>query len=123
MDKFINYLNKIKRLTKEKKYNDAWKLANEGITELSKDNDDLWFMMYYQMAIIAAKEKRWENALEKMSYMIHYLKGLGGTTHKKFVLRLLKKIGKEDKFDDYIKLSKEKDIKNIRLSLSKLISK
>ena len=108
MSGFIHYLDKIEHLIKDKRYNEAWKLANEALIELVETKDELWFMMYYQMAIILARERRWQNALEKMGYVIHYSRGVGGVGHKKFVLRLLKKFKREDKFDEYIKLAIEK---------------
>lgn len=122
MYKFIDYLNGIEKLTKEKKYDEAWKLANKGILELAKSNDEMWFMLYYQMAIILSKEKKWQNALEKMGYVIHYLGGLDGITHEKFILRLLKKIRKEDKFDEYVKLAIDTKIKDFGKAFSRLIS-
>lgn len=121
MNKFTNYLNKIEQLIKEKRYDNAWKLANEGLIGLLKEKDDMWFAMYYQMAIILAREKKWQNALEKMGYLIHYLGGIGGVTHEKFVLRLLKKFKKEDKFDEYIKLAIKEKPEDFGRALLKLI--
>ena len=108
MNGFIYHLDKIEELIKHKRYDEAWKVANEGVIELSKNNDEMWFIMYYQMAVILSKEEKWQNALEKMGYMIHYFGGIGGITHEKFILRLLKKFKKENKFDEYIKLALEK---------------
>jgi len=122
MDKFINYLNKIERLVKIRGYNEAWALANKALMDLVKDKDEMWFMIYYQMAIILAKEKKWQNALEKMGYMIHYSGGLGGITHERFILRLLKKFKKENKLNEYIKLAIENKPENFGSVLSKFIS-
>ena len=121
MDKFLNYLNKIEQLIKSKNYDEAWKIANEGLLELAKDNNEMWFAMYYQMAVILAREKKWQGALEKMGYLIHYLGGMGGTTHEKFILRLLKKCKKEDKFNKYIKLAIEEKPQNFGKPLSSLL--
>jgi len=121
MDKFLNYLNRIEQLIKNKKHDEAWRIANEGLLELAKDNNEMWFAMYYQMAIILAREKKWQNALEKMGYLVYYLKGVGGATHEKFILRLLKKIKKEDKFKEYIKLAIQEKPQNFGKSLSDLL--
>lgn len=121
MNDFIYYLDKIEYLIKDKRYNEAWKLVNEALIELAKNKDDSWFMMYYQMAVILTREKKWQNALEKMGYVIHYLRGVGGITHKKFILRLLKKFKKEDKFDEYIKLAIKEKPKDFGSALLKLL--
>ncbi len=52
MNQFIQYLDKIQSLIKSKQYNDAWVLANEGLVKIKGEDR---FMMYYQMAEIAAK--------------------------------------------------------------------
>ena len=122
MDKFINYLDEIQRLIKGGNYDKAWGLANKALIDLLKDNDEMWFMMYYQMATILAREKKWQNALEKMGYVIHFLGGLGGATHEKFVLRLLKKFKKENRMDEYIKLALENKPEDFGTTLSKFIS-
>jgi len=88
MNSFISYLDKIESLIKEKRYDEAWSIANEGLIKIEGEDK---YMMYYQMANIMAREKKWFDALEKMGLVIYYLKGLGGISHKKFVLRLLKK--------------------------------
>lgn len=62
-------------------------------------------MMYYQMAVIAAREKKWSNALEKMGLVIHYLGRLGGVSHKNFIFRLLKKFRKEGRLNDFVELA------------------
>lgn len=102
---FIKYLNKIEGLIKQKEYDKAWKMANEALIKLSNNKDDMWFMMYYQMSIILAREKRWLEALEKMGFVIHYLKGFGGQTHIKYTTRLLKKFDKENLVDEFEKLA------------------
>lgn len=122
MDKFINYLNRIEKLVKIRKYNEAWGLANEALIDLAKEKDEMWFMIYYQMAVILAREKKWQNALEKIGYVIHYLGGPGGITHERFILRLLKKFKKENKLNEYIKLAIENKPENFGRVLSKFIS-
>ena len=77
--------------------------------------------MYYQMAIIAAREKKWFNALEKMGFVIYYLGRLGGVSHKKFVIRLLKKFEKESLFEEYVKLAKRTHPRNLAIELSSLL--
>lgn len=54
---FTSYLTQIKRIIKDKKYDEAYRKANEALTVLTEKGDDNWYMMYYQMAIILAKEK------------------------------------------------------------------
>ena len=114
---FPYYLDKIEKLIKEKKYDEAWVIANEGIIELSKLRDESWYMMYYQMAIISSREKKWLQALEKMGFVVHYIGCLGGVTHEKFVLRLLKKFGKEDRLKDYILLAIKKNPEDFSTAL------
>lgn len=102
---FIKYLDKIEKLIKQKKHDEAWKMANEALIKLSNNKDDMWFMMYYQMSIILAREKRWLEALEKMGFVIYYLGGFGGQTHIKYTTRLLKKFDKENLVDEFEKLA------------------
>ncbi len=118
MSDFIDYLNKIESLIKSKSYDEAWRLANEGLVKIKGEDR---FMMYYQMAIIAAKEKRWHNALEKMGFVIYHLEGLGGEGHRKFVIRLLKKVEKESSFEKYIKLACNNNPREFSKKLSDLI--
>ena len=121
MKTFIQYLDEIKSLKKQKKFDDAWRLANKGIIDLLKQQDDMWCMMYYQMADILAREKKWSQALFQMGLVIHFLHGLGGITHKKFVKRLLKKFDKESLFDEYIELSISSEPTELEKKLRKLI--
>ncbi|MBN1262831.1 MAG: hypothetical protein JW991_00575 [Candidatus Pacebacteria bacterium] len=102
---FIKYLNIVEGLIKQKEYDKAWKVANEALIRLSNNKDDMWFMMYYQMSIILAREKRWLEALEKMGFVIYYLGGFGGQTHIKYTARLLKKFDKENLVDEFEKLA------------------
>lgn len=110
MNDFINYLDKIESLIKTRQYDKAWSVANEGLYKIKTEDR---FMMYYQMAIIAAREKRWLNALEKMGFVVYYLKGLGGISHKRFVLRLLKKFKKETLLEEYVKLAEKTHPRNL----------
>jgi len=119
MSSFIDYLNKIEALIKLKKYDEAWKLANEGLIKIKGEDR---FMMYYQMAIITAKEKKWQSSLEKMGFVIYYLGGLGGASHKKFVIRILKKLKKENLFEDYIKLAQNNPPRSFSIKLSKFLN-
>lgn len=119
MSNFINYLNNIEALIKSKRYDEAWRFANEGLIKIKGEDR---FMMYYQMAIITAKEKKWQNALEKMAFVIYYLGGLGGTSHRKFVIRLLKKLKKENLFENYIKLAQNNPPRSFSVKLSKLLN-
>jgi len=118
MNDFINYLNKIESLIKVKKYDKAWSVANEGLIRIKTEDR---FMMYYQMAQIAAKEKKWFNALEKMGFVIYYLKGLGGISHERFVLKLLRKFKKETLLEEYIKLAKTTHPKGLAPKLKALL--
>ncbi|MBN1168982.1 hypothetical protein JXA63_03780 [Candidatus Woesebacteria bacterium] len=102
---FIEYLDKIQKLIKQKDYDKAWEVANEALIKLSNSKDDMWFMMYYQMSDILAREKRWFEALEKMGFVIHYLRGFGGQSHIKYTTRLLKKFDKEEFLDEFEKLA------------------
>ena len=81
----------------------------------------MWFMMYYQMADILAREKKWLHALRDMGFVVHYLKGLGGLTHEKFVKRLLRKLNAEDKFNEYIELCIKNSSKQIEPKLLALV--
>lgn len=110
---FITYLDEIEKLKKERRYDGAWALANKALIDLEMQKEEMWFMMYYQMADILAREKRWFEALEKMGFVIHYLGHLGGITHEKFVKRLLKKFELEGKIEEYldiVKLSKPRQL-------------
>jgi hypothetical protein len=118
MNDFIDYLDRIKSLIKSKQYDKAWALANEGLYKI-KTGDR--FMMYYQMAIIVAREKKWFNALEKMGFVIYYLGRLGGISHKKFIIRLLKKFEKENLFEEYVKLAKKTHPRDFAMELSSLL--
>src|SRR4030042_5985149 len=102
MDDFVYYLNTIAALINAKQYDKAWSIANKGLFNIKGEDR---FMMYYQMALIATKEKRWFTALEKMGFVIYYLKGLGGEGHRKFSLRLLKKFKKEALLEEYVRLA------------------
>lgn len=81
MNDFISYLDKVESLVKAKRYDEAWSVSNEGLIKIKGEDK---YMMYYQMANIVAREKKWFDALEKMGFVIFYLKGLGGVSHKKF---------------------------------------
>lgn len=118
MDNFISYLDKIESLVKAKQYDKAWSIANEGLIKIKGENR---YMMYYQMAEIVAREKKWFDALEKMGFVIYYLKGLGGTSHKKFVLRLLKKFKKEDLLEEYVRLSERTHPRDLNPRLKTLL--
>lgn len=102
MHDLIMFLDKINRLIKNKDFDNAWKVANKGLIDIDGENK---YLMYYQMAIILSKEKKWADALEKMGFVIYYLKRVGGTTHNNFIIRLLKKVNKEKEVDVYIKLA------------------
>lgn len=104
-DIFIEYLQQIEALKKQKKYDEAWRIANKAKFELHKSRDMDWYMMYYQMADILTREKKYDEALEKMALVVHFLKGPGGISHEKMIKRLLKKLNMESKYDEYIKLS------------------
>lgn len=103
---FITCLNNTEDLIKKKQFNKAWAEANRCLIGLIKQNDESWYMMYYQMAVIASREKKWKNALFQMGLTIHYLGRLGGATHEKFTLRLLKKFSKQEKLSEYEALAK-----------------
>ncbi len=105
MKSFAKYLQEIDKLKKQRQYDKAWKLAHKALVDFLKRKDESWFMFYYQLADISAREKRWMDALFFMSLVTHYLQRLGGVTHEKFIKRLLKKYGKEDRLEDFIKFS------------------
>lgn len=121
MKNFVDYLNEIELLKKQKKFDEAWQVANEGVIDLLKQQDDMWYMMYYQMADILAREKKWLQALFQMGLVIHFHHGLGGATHERFIKRLLKKIDKIKLFDDYIELSINSDPKELEIKLLELL--
>jgi len=121
MKTFLQYLDEIESLKKQKKLDEAWRAANQGIIDLSKQRDDSWYMMYYQMADILAREEKWSQALFQMGLVINFLHGLGGITHEKFVKRLLKKFKKELLFDEYIELSISSEPRELETKLSELI--
>ncbi len=118
MNDFIDYSDEIESLIKTKQYDKAWATANEGLIKIKTDDR---FMMYYQMAVIVAREKKWFNALEKMGFVIFFLGGLGGITHKKFVIRLLKKFKKENLLEKYVKLARKTHPRNFATQLSNLL--
>ena len=118
---FIKKLELIEKYKKEKRYYEAWRQANLALVELAKSGDDMWFMMYYQMADILAREKKWFHALRDMGFVVYYLKGLGGITHEKFVKRLLRKLNVEDKFNEYIELCIKTNPKQIEPKLLDLV--
>lgn len=118
---FTLCLDKITELIKRKEYDKAWSEANFSLLELKKSNNDSWYMMYYQMAIICAKEKKWLDALCFMGYVIFYLETCG-ISHEKFILRMLKKIKKEDKMNDFIALSLVNPPKKLKNNLQILIN-
>jgi hypothetical protein len=123
MKSFTQYLHELDKLKKEKKFNEAWKLANDAMFNFVKQGDEYWYDFYYQMADIAAREKKWENALFHMGLVVHYNKGVGGASHTKFIIRLLKKFKKEALFDDFIKLSLVTKSENIRDEMKDLLNK
>lgn len=122
MKTFLQYLDEIESLKRQKKSDEAWRAANKGIIDLSKQQDDMWYMMYYQMADILAREKKWSQALFHMGLVIHFLHGLGGITHEKFVKRLLKKYNKEALFDKYIELSINSEPKELEMKIRELLN-
>lgn len=118
MNVFMSYLNKIQSLIRIKKYDRAWSVANEGLYKIKTEDR---FMMYYQMAVIAAREKKWFDALEKMGFVIYHLEGLGGMSHKRFVVRLLKKFNKEVFWEEYVKLAKNTLPKDLTIRLNSFL--
>lgn len=118
---FIEYIETINSLKLSKQYDEARKIANQGIADLLDQNNDTWFMMYYQMADILAREKKWKAALFHMWLVIHYLHWLGGVWHEKFVKRLLKKFNKERLFKQYIEVCKNTDPKKLEGKIIELI--
>lgn len=121
MKTFLEYLDEIESLKKKKRFDEAWRVANQGIINLPKQQDDMWYMMYYQMADILAREKKWLQALFQMGLVIHFIHRLGGITHEKFVKRLLKKIDKESLFDEYVELSINSEPKKLEEKIRELI--
>ena len=121
MKDFSQYLDEIERLKKIKNFNQAWKVANEGLNDLVSQGDEYWFDLYYQLADIAAREKKWGNALNQMALVIHYNGRLGGVSHEKFIQRLLKKINQELKFDEFIALSINTSIEELNIKIQKLL--
>lgn len=118
---FFDYLSEVERLKKAKDYEKAWALSNEAVINLHRSKEEMWYMVYYQMADILAREKRWFEALEKMGYVIYYLKGLGGITHEKFVIRLLGKLQAQDKLSSYLDLCEKTKPELLADKLHKLL--
>lgn len=57
-----------------------------------------------------------------MGLFIHYNLGLGGITHENFVKRLLKKFGKEDQLNHFIKISIENDSEELKAQIIEFIN-
>lgn len=104
MDKISFYLDQIDELKKNKLYDQAWRKANEALVHLNDEGNESWYMFYYQMADILAKEGKWFDALEKMGLCLHFLGRIGGISHEKFILRLLKKFSKDNSLESYVEL-------------------
>lgn len=124
MNHFTQTLESIEYYKKQKDYDRAWRIANSYILHSKIVDDDMWYMMYYQMADISARRKNWFGALEKMGYMIHYAdfpKGVGGISHEKFVLRLLKKFNITNKYESYLELCKQTNPQKLQDELKKLV--
>lgn len=102
--KFTDYLNEIEALRREKKHDEAWMLANKGLSDLLRQDDEQWYMMYYQLALIVAKEEKWKNVLEQMGFMLYFLQQLH-PAHMKLVKRALDKLDKLDRFNEYVNLA------------------
>ena len=122
MKNFLQYLEQIESLKKAKKFDEAWKSANKGVADLLSQKDESWYMMYYQMADIFAREKKWRQALLQMGLVIHFNHGLGGITHEKFVKRLLKKFNKETAFNSYIELSLNTKPQELEVKIKELLN-
>ncbi len=118
MNNFIDYLDRIELLIRSKQYDKAWRLANEGLIKIKGEDK---YMMYYQMAIIVVREKKWFNALEKMGFVIYYLGRSGCVGHKKLIIRLLKKFKKENSFEEYVKLAKSTHPRNFTKKLTNFL--
>ncbi len=90
--------------------------------KLLTEGHSLWYMMYRQMADILAREKRYDEALKNMTFLLHYSGKVGGITQKKFINRLLSKVSKGNLYEEYVSLSidPEKDIENKLLILEQL---
>ena len=121
MKNFLEYLTLLESLKKDKKYDKAWEIANQGVSDLLLQKDDSWYAMYYQMADILARETKWEQALFQMSFFVYFHSGLGGITHEKFVKRLLKKIDKEHIFEDFVRVSLKNSPKESGNKIKELI--
>jgi hypothetical protein len=117
----MDYLNEIESLKKAKEYDKAWGVANKAVVELFAAKDDSWYMMFYQMADILAREKKWFQALLNMGFCIHYLGRIGGSSHEYFIKHLLKKFNSEEKLFLYIELCKKTPPKNLKKELHKLL--
>lgn len=123
MNDFTQELEKIEFYKKQGNFDAAWKLANACILSVDTKTNDLWYLMYYQMADILAREKKWAEALEKMGLMIHFAnlpQGVGGITHQKFVRRLLRKFNVESQYDKYIELCKRTNPRVLMSELAKI---
>jgi len=81
---FPEYLHEIKKLLKNGKNDEAWRLCN--------------------MSRIRYKEKAYKHALTLMGVVISGLGGFGGITHEKYTKQLLKRLGKEGKVREYLSL-------------------
>lgn len=119
---FITCLDRVENLIKRKEYDKAWSEANSSLLNLKKAGDEMWFAMYHQLAVISAKEKRWFDALYQTACVIYYLDGFGGKTREKNVINWLKKIKREDKLDEFMKISLNNEPINSRLLLDKLFN-
>ncbi|WP_029036808.1 hypothetical protein [Salinimicrobium xinjiangense] len=104
MNNFEVYVKEVIDLKKTKEYDLAWRKANENMLKLVSEGHQMWYMMYYQMADILAREKRWYEALKHMTYVSHYIGRIGGTTHQRFIERLLKKVDRSSYLPDYIRI-------------------
>ena len=93
---FIQYLESIEQLKRNKKYDEAHELSQKWLKELRNTGEEDWFMLYYQISDIYKKQKDYKNSLIFFWYMLFYLWRYWGATHEKIILSLLKKYWKND---------------------------
>lgn len=102
MKSFFDYLNLIESNRRSGKLDEAWKLANEGVIKLKDRFESA--MMYFQMSLIRRKEKKYADSLALFGIVVDYLRGFGGVSHKKHAEFLLRKIGKDNQLEHFLKL-------------------
>lgn len=120
---FFQFLDQIEKTRKKGELDKAWRLANEAAVKLPTHFERT--MMYYQMSLIAKREKNYSYALALMAPVVSMiLKESGsrrfenlGKGHQNHILFLLKKVNKMGKTDVFLIYCKGKDARKMIISV------